>query len=114
MRISDCGLIRAVLSSICIPQSASAARVNGLFNHGLAGLLFRFFGLLRPLLFEERGLVLHVADERVHDRFGEAEYGWAEHDAGDAEGVDACDEADEHPVEVEALGCVRGELRSHD
>src|SRR5436190_22354390 len=58
---------------------------------------------LRPLLLEERGLVLHVADERVHDRLGEAEYGGAEDDAGDAEGVDACDEADEHPVEVEAL-----------
>src|SRR2546423_1950668 len=96
------------------PQSSSAARVNGLFRHSLAGLLFRFFGLLRPLLLEERGLVLHVSDERVYDRFGEAEYGGAEQDAGDAEGVDSCDEADEHPVEVEALGGVGGELRAHD
>src|SRR2546421_1022285 len=81
------------------PQSPSAARVNGLFRHSLAGLLFRFFGLLRPLLLEERGLVLHVSDERVYDRFGEAEYGGGAYDGRGAEGGDSCDQADEPPVE---------------
>src|SRR5215213_4166768 len=74
----------------------------------------RLFGSLRALFFEEGGLVLHVADERVHDGLCEAEYGGAEDDAGDAEGVRARDEADEHPVEVEALGAARGELRPQE
>src|SRR3712207_577478 len=98
MKASPFGIYFCFKSAIRNPQS-SVDRLG-----------LRLFRALRALFFEERGLVLHVADERVHDCLGEAEYGRAEYDAGDAEGVRARDEADEHPVEVEALGAARGEL----
>src|SRR2546423_12799501 len=86
------------------PQSSSAARVNGLFRHSLAGLLFRFFGLLRPLLLEERGLVLHVSDERVYDRFGEAAYGGAEAERRGARRGNPPHAGREEPTEVVKAG----------
>src|SRR5919205_1358958 len=88
------------------------AEVFPTFGRGGLRPFLRLFGALRALFFEERGLVLHVARERVHDGLGEAEDGGAEDDAGDAEGVDARHESDQHPVEVEALGAARGELRA--
>src|ERR1700749_1089100 len=91
-----------------------AARVNYLLSRRTDRFLFYRVGLLRPLFLKKRGLVVHVADERVHDRLREAEYRGAEDYAGNAEGVNSGDESDEHPVEIESLRRARGDLRTHD